>query len=138
MKARWIIIPTTALMIISAGRVLTTEAPATETVATEALAAQANQAALSPEALAKKIGCLECHSVDKNVVGPAYRNVAERYKGDAKARAALIEKVKKGGKGNWTEISKEVPMPPFSGRLSAADIARLVDWVLSSKDSEPK
>lgn len=133
MKARWIIIPATALIIISAGQAMTAEGPAMEAVT----GVQANQP-LAPEALAKKIGCLECHNVDKDVVGPSYRNVAERYKGDAKARAALIEKVKKGGKGNWTAISKEVPMPPFSGRLSAADITRLVDWVLSSRDSEIK
>jgi cytochrome c len=130
MKARWLIFPTIVLTIISAGQALTLP-PAAEPLAT-----QASQAALSPEALAKKIGCLECHSVDKNLVGPSYRNVAERYKGDPKARAALIETVKKGGKGKWTEITKEVPMPPFSRRLSATDITRLVDWVLSLQDDE--
>jgi cytochrome c551/c552 len=132
MKARWIIIPTIALMIISARQALTTEAPATEAPVTKM---QANQA-LAPEALAKKSGCFECHSVDKNVVGPGYHNVAERYKGDAKARAALIQTVKKGGKGNWSEISRGVPMPPHSGRLSDADITRLVDWVLSLQPKE--
>ena len=134
MKAVWIIIPAAALIILSAGQAMTAAGPAMEAVT----GAQSSQAALAPEALAKKIGCFECHSVDKDMVGPAYRNVAERYKDDPKARAALIETVKKGGKGHWTQISKEVPMPPFSGRLSAADITRLVDWVLSSKDSEPK
>jgi cytochrome c len=128
MKARRISIPAAALMITSAGQALATKAPAAEA---------ANQA-LAPEALAKKIGCFECHSVNKNVVGPAYHDIAERYKGDAKARAALIETVKQGGKGNWTEVSHEVPMPPYSGRLSAADITRLVDWVLSLGDSEIK
>jgi cytochrome c len=122
------------LLVIGAGLAGTTKAPAAEAPVTTV---QANQA-LTPEALAKKSGCFECHSVDKNVVGPAYRLVAEKYKGDPKARAALIEKVKKGGKGNWTEISHEVPMPPYSGRLSAADIARMVDWVLSQQDSETK
>lgn len=85
----------------------------------------------APEELARKSGCFKCHSVDKTVVGPAYKDVAAKYKDDNRARAALIETVKKGGKGHWSEISKGVPMPPHQGRLSAADITRLVDWVLS-------
>ncbi|MEK6279103.1 MAG: c-type cytochrome [Acidobacteriota bacterium] len=137
MKARWLIIPTTALTIIGAAQALTTRAPASGTVVAEALASQANQA-LAPEALAKKSGCFECHSVDKNVVGPAYRDIAEKYKGNAGARAALIETVKKGGKGNWTAVTHDVPMPPHGRRLSPADITRLVDWVLSLKDDEIK
>ena len=87
--------------------------------------------ALADEALARKSGCLECHSVDKKLIGPAYHDVAARYKSDARARNALIEKVKKGGKGNWTEVTGGVLMPPFSPRLSDAEIQRLVDWVLS-------
>jgi cytochrome c len=134
MKARWISIPTLALMVMSAGLALTNEAPAPGGLVTEI---QSNQA-LAPEALAKKIGCFDCHSIDKNVVGPSYQEVAKRYKADPKAQSALIEKVKKGGKGNWTKISHEVPMPPFSARLSAADIARLVDWVLSQGNNETK
>jgi cytochrome c len=85
--------------------------------------------AQNEEALAKKSGCLDCHSVDKKVIGPAYHDIAAKYKGDAGARATLIQKVKNGGKGNWTEITKGVPMPPHR-RLSEAEIERLVDWVL--------
>ncbi len=76
--------------------------------------------------LAKKSGCLACHSVDKKVVGPAWKDVAAKYKGDGAAKAALIEKVKKGGKGNWGET----PMPPYSPRVADADIEKLVDFVL--------
>jgi len=81
--------------------------------------------------LAKKSGCLACHSVDKKVVGPAWKDVGAKYKGDAGARAALIEKVKKGGKGNWTAVTGGVPMPPYSPRVADADIEKLVDFVLS-------
>jgi len=130
MKARWIVIPTSALMIISAGYALATEA-----LITEAPTTQSDQG-LAPEALARKSGCFECHSIDKNVVGPAYREVARKYKGDANARAALIETVKKGGKGNWTDITHGVPMPPHGRRLSAGDITRLVDWILSLQDDD--
>ena len=138
MKARWLFIPITALIITGADQgltLLTTKAPAGETAVTAALPSQASQA-LAPEPLAKKSGCFECHSIDKNVVGPAYRDIAERYKGKPEARAALIETVKKGGKGNWTSVTNDVPMPPHGRRLSAADITRLVDWVLSLEDDE--
>ncbi len=80
--------------------------------------------------LAKKSGCLACHGVEKKVVGPAWKDVAAKYKGDAGARAMLIEKVKKGGKGNWTEVTHGVPMPPYSPRVSDANIEKLVDFVL--------
>jgi cytochrome c len=123
----WKFIPAAALTIIGTGQALTTETPAARTPAIQAPA---------PEALAKKSGCFECHSVGEKAVGPPFRDVAARYKDKAGARDALREKVKKGGKGNWTEITRGVPMPPHSGRLSAADIARLVDWVLSLNDSE--
>lgn len=82
-------------------------------------------------ALAKKSGCMACHAIDKKVVGPAWNDVGARYKGDAGARDALIKKVKTGGKGNWTEVTKGVPMPPYSPRVSDDDIAKLVDFVLS-------
>jgi len=81
--------------------------------------------------LAKKSGCLACHSVDKKVVGPAWMDVSKKYKGDAGARDMLIKKVHTGGKGNWTEVTGGVPMPPYSPRVSDADIESLVDFVLS-------
>jgi cytochrome c len=120
MKARWIGIPAAALIIISAGQVLTDETPP-DKVPTD----------LTPATtLIKKSGCFECHSVDQKGIGPAFHDIATRYKDDTRAHDALIETVKKGGKGNWTEISRGVPMPPFSRRLSDAEIKRLVDWVL--------
>ncbi len=82
-------------------------------------------------ALAKKSGCLACHSVEKKVVGPAWQDVSARYKGDAGARDSLIAKVKAGGKGNWTEVTGGVPMPPYSPRVADADIEKLVDFILS-------
>ena len=81
--------------------------------------------------LAKKSGCLACHSVEKKVVGPAWQDVSERYKGDDGAKERLVAKVKAGGKGNWTEVTGGVPMPPYSPRVADADIETLVDFVLS-------
>ena len=117
------------LILAGAGLVLTREQLNTQQQADKLLVATQRQE--SPEVLAKESGCLECHSVDKDIVGPSYRAVAERYKGDDNARAALIEKVKRGGSGNWAKVTRGVPMPPYGRRLSAAEIARLVDWVLA-------
>ena len=84
--------------------------------------------ALAQEALAKKYNCLACHAVDKKVVGPAYKDVAAKYKGDAGAEAKLVAKVKNGGSGVWGPI----PMPPNSS-VPDADVKALVKWVLSLK-----
>ncbi len=79
------------------------------------------------EELAKKDGCLLCHAVDKKVVGPAYKEVAAKYKGDKSMEAKLIEKVKKGGSGVWGQI----PMPPNSPQVKDEDIKTIVQWILS-------
>jgi cytochrome c len=81
-------------------------------------------AALADEALAKKHNCTACHAIDKKLVGPAYQDVAKKYKGQNVA-AKLEEKVKKGGSGVWGPI----PMPP-NAAVPDADIKKLVDWVL--------
>lgn len=83
--------------------------------------------ALADLDLAKKSGCLACHSVEKKIVGPAWQDVANKYKGDAGAKANLIAKVKAGGKGVWGAA----PMPPYSPRVSDENIEKLVTFVLS-------
>lgn len=85
----------------------------------------------TPEALAKKIGCFECHNMNKNATSPTFHDIALRYKNKSNAGEALVERIKKGSKGNWTEITRGVPMPPYAGRLSDAEIRSLVDWVLA-------
>ena len=84
--------------------------------------------ALASEALAKKYNCLTCHAMDKKLVGPAYKDVAAKYRGDAGAEAKLVAKVKNGGSGVWGPI----PMPPNS-TVPDADVKALVKWVLSLK-----
>jgi len=82
--------------------------------------------AQASEELAKKYMCLTCHTVDKKLVGPAYHDVAAKYKGDKGAEAKLLDKVKKGGVGVWGQI----PMPP-NDKVPDADLKTLVKWVLS-------
>lgn len=82
------------------------------------------------EALAERIGCRNCHSPDRKLIGPTLQDIASRYKQDAGARETLIRKVKVGGKGNWTELTGGVPMPPHAGLLNDQEISRLVDWIL--------
>ena len=92
------------------------------------VAAQVNAAdAAAAQALAQKSGCLACHSIDKKVLGPAYKDVAAKYKGDKTAEAKLIEKVKKGGSGVWGPM----PMPANSPQVKDADIKTIVEWILS-------
>ena len=80
------------------------------------------------QALMQKDGCSACHAIDRKVVGPAYQDVAAKYKGDKDALAKLSDKVKKGGSGVWGPV----PMPP-NAQVSDADIKTLVGWILSLK-----
>ena len=82
-------------------------------------------------ALANKSGCLVCHKIETKLVGPAWRNVSKRYQGDPDAKARLIAKVKAGGKGNWTDVTGGIAMPPYSPRVSDENIEKLVIFVLS-------
>lgn len=84
--------------------------------------------AADAKALAQKNNCLSCHAVDKKLVGPSYKEVAAKYKADKGAEAKLIEKVKKGGSGNWGAI----PMPP-NPSINDADLKALVQWILAQK-----
>ncbi len=78
-------------------------------------------------AIAARYNCLGCHQVDQKIVGPAYRDVAAKYRADKGAEARLIEKVKKGGVGVWGKI----PMP--AQVVKEEDLKLIMQWVLSQK-----
>lgn len=78
--------------------------------------------------LAKKHACFACHTVDKKVVGPSYKDVAAKYRADKEAPAKLAAKVKNGSQGVWGNV----PMPP-NAAVPEADIKALVKWILSQK-----
>jgi cytochrome c len=84
--------------------------------------------AFADEALAKTKNCMACHAIDKKVVGPAYKDVAKKYAGDAKAPDILAAKVIKGGSGVWGPV----PMPA-NAQVNDAEAKKLVAWVLSLK-----
>lgn len=85
--------------------------------------------AVAAQALATKYACLTCHKTDATkLIGPGFKEVAAKYKGDASAEAKLIDKVKLGGAGAWGSI----PMPPHP-QVPDADIKTLAQWVLSIK-----
>jgi cytochrome c len=81
-----------------------------------------NYAAVQP--LLAKNNCLACHAVDKKIVGPAYQEVATKYKGRADASAYLSQKIKAGSVGVWGPV----PMPP-NVAVSDADRKTIADWL---------
>jgi cytochrome c len=76
--------------------------------------------------LAKQKNCLACHAVDKKLVGPAYKDVAAKYKNDKNAPAALAKKIREGGVGVWGQV----PMPA-NPQVNEQEAASLAKWVLS-------
>lgn len=78
-------------------------------------------------ALAQKNACMACHSVDKKVLGPAYKDIATKYKGQKDAEAIVIGNIREGGSGKWGAI----PMPA-QNNLSDDDAKALAKWILST------
>ncbi len=89
-------------------------------------AASAGNALASAE-LAQKKNCMACHAVDKKLVGPSYKDIAAKYKGQTDATAKLTQKVIKGGSGSWGAV----PMP--ANNVTEAEAKQLVQWVLTQK-----
>lgn len=83
-------------------------------------------AALKGKALMDKSDCNACHSIDNKIVGPAFKDIAKKYKGDATAVAKLSDKIIKGGAGAWGDI----PMAPHP-QISKTDASEMVKYILS-------
>ncbi len=94
-----------------------------------ALAVAGNALAGDGAMLAQSNNCLTCHAVDTKKLGPAFKDVAAKYKDDKSAQAMLEKKVRNGGGGNWGKM----PMPATAQSVSDADIKNIVQWVLSLK-----
>ena len=83
--------------------------------------------AVASEELAKAKNCMSCHTFDKKIVGPSYKDVAAKRKAEKGADVALAGKIKNGSKGEWGMV----PMPP--NNVTEAEAATLAKWILSLK-----
>jgi cytochrome c len=96
-----------------------------------ALLTLASTSAMANQELATKKACLACHAIDKKVVGPAYQDVAAKYKGKKGIEAVLAQKIMKGSDPkalNWGTM----PMPA-NAQVNDAEAKQLVTWILSLK-----
>jgi cytochrome c len=82
--------------------------------------------ALADLALATTKNCMSCHKIDKKVVGPGYKDVAAKYRGDKTAPARLSTKILSGGGGVWGVVKM-----PANPQVSEAEARQLVAWILS-------
>ena len=82
--------------------------------------------ARADQALANAKNCMTCHQMDKKVLGPSFKDVAARYKGDKSAADRLATKIMKGGSGAWGTAYM-----PANAQVNEADAKKLSAWVLS-------
>ncbi|VTU28410.1 Cytochrome c552 [Variovorax sp. PBL-H6] len=88
----------------------------------------ATSPALADLALATSKNCMSCHAVDRKVLGPAFKDVAAKYKDNKGAADMLATKIMKGGSGVWGAV----PMPA-NNQVNEAEAKKLAAWVLSTK-----
>lgn len=84
--------------------------------------------AKASEEIVKKARCVACHTVDAKRVGPAYKDVATKYRGDNSAPDKLFAKVRAGGSGNWGEVPM---MPNGTDKISDDDLKAAIKWILA-------
>lgn len=92
------------------------------------IAVAASTSALADLKLATDKNCMSCHSVEKKVVGPAYKDIAAKYAAQKDAVDMLSNKIQKGGAGVWGPI----PMPA-NPQVNAAEAKTLAAWIMSLK-----
>ena len=80
------------------------------------------------EAIYESTGCKACHTIDQKRMGPTYKDVAAKYKGNPDAPAMLAKKIRDGGAGTWGTV----PMPADpADRISDEELKIVVAWILS-------
>ncbi len=83
---------------------------------------------INAKELAIKSGCFNCHQISSKLIGPAYKDVAAKYRNKSDAMAKVAHQITHGGSGQWGPI----PMPPFT-QFSPAEVKALGEWILSLK-----
>lgn len=107
-----------------------------------AAAAPARAADADMQRLASNSGCLTCHHIDPGgkgpdgmaPIGPAWKSVAERYRGQKDAAATLTRTVMSGSNpydSHWKGKVSGLAMPPNAVAIKEADARKLVDWILA-------
>ena len=116
MKIRWLSVPAIAGLLMGVGQV------SAETLSKDAFLD-----------LAKKSGCLACHSIENKVVGPAWSTVSKELQKLSydEALKRELDQIVNGGQGRWTEITGGVPMPPYGSRVAEADRKKLADFIIN-------
>ncbi len=84
---------------------------------------------VNASSLTQKNACMSCHSVDKKVVGPSFKDISAKYSNDATAVDKLSKSIKLGSKNNWSSV----PMPPMGAMVSDESIKVIVSWILTLK-----
>lgn len=111
-----------------------TKSPVLALVATNSMTFSPSTQPVSAEALATRYACLACHKVDVKVVGPAFKDVAAKYRHDPAALDKILEQIRKGGSGKWGSA----PMPPFPATIvSDAQAQILGKWIMSQGAAKP-
>ena len=82
--------------------------------------------AAADETTAKSNGCMACHALDKKVVGPSWKHIANKYKDEAGAADKLAKAVRTGSKGVWGPVAM-----PAQARINDADLKKVLAWVLA-------
>ena len=83
--------------------------------------------AQTAESLVNNSDCSECHGA---AIGPSFEQIKAKYNNNPSTRSHLMATISDGSKGNWLSLSKGVPMPPYSERLTRDEIALIVNWLL--------
>jgi cytochrome c len=85
--------------------------------------------AQAPTPLQVKAGCAACHFADRKLIGPSYKDIAIKYRARADAMPYLMQRVRKGGPGNWGQV----PMAPTDAKqLSDADLKTILAQILKT------
>lgn len=93
----------------------------------------ASSTPLSAEALATKYGCLSCHKINTKLVGPAFKDVAAKYRNDPAALDKIEQQIHNGGSGKWGPAV----MPPYHTLVTDAQADMLGRWILSQNAAKP-
>lgn len=85
--------------------------------------------AMTGKSIMESLTCKTCHKVDEPSIGPAYTDVAKKYRNNSSAVAHLTNKIIKGGSGVWGET-----MMPANPAVKEGDAKKIIAWIFSLGD----